>query len=391
MAAPKKIAILADFPLHCLPESQFPAPTGHYATWLPQLARGFEKAEEFELHWVTLDPLTPQPTCLKAWSQSFHVLPTWKRGRATTLFWADRRAIQRKLQEIQPDLVHGWGNENIWGWATVSSQRPHILSVQGLLGVYGELGRQHLRERLMVWIERFVLQKAQIITTESPWARERIQEKTGRNDIRLVEYGVADPFFEADYRPDPNHPFALMVGTADYRKGIDVAVKLFCRPAQQNFRLKVVGGVSPYGENWKKGSPANVEWLGRKTQREIIDLLVRARCLILPTRADVCANVVKEARVLGLPIVASPHGGHTQYIIEGKNGFIRSLSSGEDWEIAISEFFHDPTKAVSMGRFLRAEHRRILRPQETANHFLGIYEEMLKTRKRTYPGRHNLK
>ena len=377
MAAPKKIAILADFPLHCLPESQFPAPTGHYATWLPQLARGFEKAEEFELHWVTLDPLTPQPTCLKAWSQSFHVLPTWKRGRATTLFWADRRAIQRKLQEIQPDLVHGWGNENIWGWASVSSQRPHILSVQGLLGVYGELGRQHLRERLMVWIERFVLQKAQIITTESPWARERIQEKTGRNDIRLVEYGVADPFFEVELKPDLENPYAVMVGTADYRKGIDVAAQLFCRPELQEFRLKVAGGISPFGEFWKNRSPSSVEWLGRKPQNEIIDLLARARCLILPTRADVCANVVKEARVMGLPVVASPHGGHIQYVQHGQNGFICPLEEPEAWGKSLQFLFRNPTSATEMGKCRREVQRQTLRPEKTAEEFLRLYREIL--------------
>jgi glycosyltransferase involved in cell wall biosynthesis len=373
----KKVAILADFPTHLLPDSPSPTPHGHFATWLPQLATSLEKDNNFEFHWLTLDPEISKPLRLSAWSQSFHVLPTMKKGRAATLFWDDRRRIQQKLRQINPDLVPGWGNENIWGWATVSSQRPHLLSVQGLLGVYGKLGRQHFRERLMARIERFVLQKAKIITTESPWARERIQEQTGRNDIRLVEYGVADPFFEADHRPDPNHPFALMVGTADYRKGIDFAVELFSRPGLADFRLKIVGGVTPYAESYKKKSPPNIEWLGRKSQTEIISLMTGAACLILPTRADVCANVVKEARVMGLPVVASPHGGHIQYLVQGRNGWVFDLNEPEKWEQGIRALTSSNSDDAGLGKYRQAEDRALLAPQKTASEFLKIYREMV--------------
>jgi len=377
MSQRRKIAILADFPLNSLPASPFPPASGHYATWLPQLAAAFQGQNDFEFHWLTLDSSVAQETTIRAWSQNFHILPSWKRGRAATLFWADRRRIRKKLKEIQPDLVHGWGNENVWGWATVSSGRRHIFSVQGLLGVYGELGRQHLRERLMARIEKCVLQKAEIITTESPWARDRIEEQTGRKDIRLVEYGVAEPFFEADHRPDPEHPFAIMVGTADYRKGIDFAVKLFSRPGLADFRLKIVGGVTPYGESYKKISPSNIEWLGRKSQTEIIRLMTGAACLILPTRADVCANVVKEARVMGLTVVASPHGGHVQYLVQGKNGWVFSLNEADKWERAIQNLFSAAADGSGFGKYRQAEDRALLAPQKTASEFLKIYSEVL--------------
>ena len=377
MSQRRKIAILADFPLNSLPASPFPPASGHYATWLPQLAAAFQGQNDFEFHWLTLDSSVAQETTIRAWSQNFHILPSWKRGRAATLFWADRRRIRKKLKEIRPDLVHGWGNENVWGWGAVSSGRRHIFSVQGLLGVYGELGRQHFRERLMAQIEKCVLQKAEIITTESPWARDRIEERTGRKDIRLVEYGVAEPFFEADHRPDPKHPFALMVGTADYRKGIDFAVKLFSRPGLADFRLKIVGGVTPYGESYKKNSPSNIEWLGRKSQTEIIHLMTGAACLILPTRADTGPTVAKEARVMGLPVVASPHGGHVQYLVQGKNGWVFGLNEPDKWEQIIQKLLLPNTDFNRLGGYHQIDDRALLSPQTTAASFIEIYHETL--------------
>jgi len=372
----KKIAILADFPLHVLPRSPFPSPAGHYATWLPQLAEAFAGEKDFDFHWLTLDPSLSEELSIQAWSQTFHALPSWKRGRAATLFWGDRRRIRKKLRWLQPDLVHGWGNENIWGWAMMASARKNIFSIQGLLGAYGKLGLQGLRDRLMAQIEAMVLRRAMVVTAESPWTVEQVKRLYGREDVRLVEYGVPPEFFEAKHAPDCNHPYAVMIGTADFRKGIDFAVELFSRPELAHLRLKVVGGVAPFGEKWRKVSPANIEWMGRKNQSEIIRLMAGATCLVLPTRGDTGPTVAKEARVIGLPVVASPHGGHTQYVQSGENGFICSLDSPQSWEKALCQLFRTPEKTLPMGDFLKEEHRRLLRPGKTAKEFLGLYREV---------------
>lgn len=368
---------MSDFPAHVLPGLAYPAPLGHFATWLPQLAEVFENERAFEFHWILQDFAGVGSGEHRAWNQNFHLLPTWKHGRAATLFWTDRRTIGRKIQQIRPDLVHGWGNENIWGWATVAAGLPNLFSVQGLLGVYGKLGHQHLRDRLMGWIEKTVLRKAQLITTESWWAKGQIEKQTGRNDVQLVEYGVAERFFATELCPDMHHPYAVMVGTVDHRKGIDVAIRIFSNPKLRNYSLKVIGGISPFAERWKRMSPPNVQWLGRKTQEEIIGLLAQSRCLILPTRADVCANVVKEARVMGLPVVASPHGGHIQYVQNGKNGFICPLDSPQTWEESLCLLFKNPKMALAMGGFMRDEHRQLLRPEKTAKNFLALYRKAL--------------
>jgi glycosyltransferase involved in cell wall biosynthesis len=382
----KKIVVLADFPLHVLTGSPFPPPAGHYATWLPQLAEAFAEEKDFEFHWLTLDPSLPEEVSIQAWGQTFHVLPSWRRGRAATLFWADRRRIQKKQGQIGPDLVHGWGNENVWGWAAVRSGGPHIFSIQGLLGFYARLGHCPMRTRLMAILEAMVLRRAGVLTAESPWTIGHVKDLYGRNDVRMVEYGVPQEFFDAEYAPDTTNPYAVMIGTADFRKGVDFAIELFSRPALAHLRLKVIGGVTPFGEKWKKISPANVEWSGRKTQSEIIRLMAGATCLVLPTRGDTGPTVAKEARVMGLPIVASPHGGHIQYVEHEKNGFVLGLEDPEPWSRAIRYLFADLARAQSMGQVSQQRQRDLLRPSETARHFLNLYSEILQAPERKIGG-----
>lgn len=364
---------MADFPLHMIPGGAFPEPSGHYATWLYPLAVAFAENHELQIHWVTLRAGLKEETTTSAWGQFFHILPTAFRGRATSLFWADRRRIRKKLLQLQPDLVHGWGNEDVYGWATIESGRPHIFSVQGLLGIYNKLGHFAWRNYFMGLVEAMVLRRAQMITTESSWAKKKIQKMTGRSDVKLVEYGVPEIFFRYHCAPDLSQPFGLMIGTADHRKGIDLAVRLFARPELRATTLKVVGGISAFGQAWKSRATPNVEWAGRKNQHEIVKLMQRARFLLFPSRADVCANVVKEARVMGLPVVASPHGGHAQYIQNGINGFLCELDDLEKWSESILSLLKDPARSQSMGAFLQKEHRDLLKPEKTASEFALLY------------------
>ncbi|MEW6306726.1 MAG: hypothetical protein AB1705_24935, partial [Verrucomicrobiota bacterium] len=72
-----KVAMLADFPVHCLPGvGETSQPQRHYATWLPQVAQGFSRIPGFEVHWVLVSPLVKARHWVEVYGQKFHVLPT---------------------------------------------------------------------------------------------------------------------------------------------------------------------------------------------------------------------------------------------------------------------------------------------------------------------------
>ena len=97
-----RVAILADFPLHVIPEfgERF-RHQGHYATWLPQLAEAFEDCSDLDAHWVVLSARITEPLEFRWKNQTFHVLPSKPKGRASTFFAADRKAIRACLAEIK--------------------------------------------------------------------------------------------------------------------------------------------------------------------------------------------------------------------------------------------------------------------------------------------------
>ena len=377
-----RVAILADFPLHVIPEfgEKF-LPDFHFATWLPQLSEALCDYPELEVHWIVISNLLSAPRQARWNNQTFHVLPTTSTGRATTLFARDRRAIRACLREIQPQLVHGWGTEDVYALAAATSGFPNLVSMQGILSHYALKNRMIGRAYLLALLELFVLFKAQRITTESAWGRAVVLRRNPRARVDLVEYGVQKPFLEMQWNPDPRKPVAIFIGTVIPRKGLQDAVAAFRDPALAGAELWVVGDcANPWAEALRAGAPQNVKWLGRQSAMDTASLLCRSWCLVLPTRADTSPNVVKEARVIGLPVVSTPCGGQVAYVEHGENGFLVEPGDIPALARSLSKILGDLDYCKNLGAYAHEKHRKLLHPQETARNFHRLYEQLATTR-----------
>lgn len=77
--------------------------------------------------------------------------------------------------------------------------------------------------------------------------------------------------------------------------------------------------------------------------------------------------------VTALLVVASPQRGYKQHILHGQSGFICPLESTEFWEEDLLQSLLKPKVALATGKFMREEHRGLLRPEITAEVFLNLY------------------
>jgi glycosyltransferase involved in cell wall biosynthesis len=369
-----RVAILAQFPIHLLPEfAHLGEPLRHYATWLPQLSASFASATDFEFHWITLTTEVTAPQTVTFQNQTFHLLPTATRRRASTLFAQDRKAIATVLDRIAPDLVHGWGTEDVYALAAVTSGYRNLVSMAGLLSYYVLKTKMHPRDYFQAMVELFVLRKAERITVETEWGRKILRRRTSR-PIDLVEYGVRPTFFEAKWDPDPARPTALFVGSISPRKGIQDLIPAFNDDRLKNAELIVAGaGSGPWADALRSSSPPNVRWLGQVSPAEIRQELQRAWCLVLPTRCDTSPNVVKEARVIGLPIVTTSEGGQSDYIQQGKNGFLVNPGEVLNLSIRLAELLTELQNCREMGAWRHNQAREHFRPTRTAELFLQNY------------------
>ena len=369
-----RVAILANFPLHVIPSlSGGTHPSGHYATWLPPFAEASSQEDGIQRYWITLSDEITERKEVTFWNQTFIALPTSKKGRASSLFKEDRAAITETLRQINPDVVHGWGTEDVYALATVLSGYPSIVSIQGILTHYIFHARTDLRTCFQAVLELFVFYKGKTFIGESPWATAVLKRRMPRTEIKRIEYAVHPDFFDGQWQPDPHRPVALFAGSLVPRKGFQDVLKAFRSPLLKESTLWIAGS----GPLEKMiGEMPNVKLLGRLDRPRLIEALSKAWCLVIPSRGDTGPMIVKEARVVGLPVVTTSEGGQSNYIEEGRNGFF--VEPGDITRLAdrLHALLSNHEFCLQRGKDGWEQDRASFRADLMAEKFRNLYKEI---------------
>ena len=372
-----RVAMLCNFPLHTLENSPTRFLQGQHATsWLVDLPEAFSRAQGPEMHWITVSDQVDKKFTFPANGGLFHVLPTSKQGRASSFFIQDRRRIQACLQEVRPDVVHGWGTEDVYALAAVRSGRPNIVSMQGILSKIVLKSWMHPREYFQAILELYCLRKAQVITTESEWGAAVVRRRRGNKPMEVVEYGVQKTFFSTQWKPAAEKNLTIFVGSIRAGKGIQDLVEAFRDPALSGSELVVVGGVEgEWAEKLQKTAPPNIRWLGRKSAEETAQYMAKAWCLALPTRADTSPNVVKEARVIGLPVITTRNGGQASYVQDGEDGYFVECGDVKGLVQKLRIVLGSLATSEKLGKVGQQRYRDLFTADQTAKCFQSLYRK----------------
>lgn len=377
----KRIAILADFPWSFFEQGATGRGGGQACTWLAQLAEKFAKGTPYEFHWVTLDrSRTWGGGERREWGgQTFHRLAAGKLKIDLALgYLPSRIRLHKCLRGLKPDLIHCWGTERAYPAVCASLAIPSILSMQGVLT---NLQQSGILDGGWVWrsmasLEPGFIRSATVVTCESQWAIARVREVVSQVDARQVEYGVHPGFYDITRQPDQTNPYALYVGTINRGKGIDVLFEALLKVNDRNWTLKLAGD-GPLRAEYQARNIPRVQWLGIVAWERLQRELAGASCLVHPTRADSSPNVVKEARVVGLPVITTIHGGQAGYIVNGENGLIVDPLEPVGLATALERVMSNPWLAQQMGATRYELDRAYFRPANTAEGFLELYAELI--------------
>ena len=136
---------------------------------------------------------------------------------------------------------------------------------------------------------------------------ERIKRIYGR-ESEVLSAPVDTERFVASARNDGTY---LVVSALVAYKRVDLAVKAF---NQSGERLVIVG-TGPELRKLKNLARPNVEFLGWRSNAELVELYARCRAVIFPGEEDF-GIVPLEAMAAGKPVVAYAHGGALETVVE---------------------------------------------------------------------------
>ncbi len=374
-----RIAILADPILKALAGSPSGRGDGQPATWLPHFARELFLEEDLEVTWISLRKGIPK-TIRTSWERhQFIEIP----GIPITLdvligYALGARRLRRVLDEVQPDILHCWGTEGSYSAMLGYRNIPSLLSMNGVLGALK--AKQILplgwRWKLQTAWEKKWLAKADRISTESEWACEAVLRIHPNASVSVVPYGVNPSFYEIEWQPDPDDPFIFFAGTVNKGKGVDILLNAIESLPQRSWRCEIAGD-GPLRNPLEARATPGVTWLGTLDWKALQQKLSKAWCLVLPTLADSNPNVIKEARVAGLPVITTIHGGQAGYLKNDGNAMILDEINPSSLAMALQGMMAGGCEKIhKMGAYGHREDRDRFQSCHTVSGFKKIYGDL---------------
>lgn len=377
-----RVALLADSPLNSLKRGASGRLSGG-ATWLPQIARHFANRHEFEFYWISFDPSLRKPQREVYEGITYFAYPKirWQIDDLCGLL-PSKMVLGRALNGIRPDVLHAWGSERTYAAAVSRNGIPSIFSLQGLLRRCQEVGGlpRHPSWRLAAFRERRFVNSASIVTAESPWAVSGLKEYYLPRDTRMVEYGVHPSFYTVSWQPKQEDPYFVFVGSLTELKGIPTLIEAVKKCRTRDWRLYLIGE-GPL-KNWVMHQKLEqIVCVGEVGWEDLQRKLSKAWALVHPTKTDTGPMAVKEARVIGLPVITTAERGQSRYVRHGENGFIVPASDPESLATAIDQLAGDFEMVKRFGRTHHESDREYFQSAKTASSFCDLYLEL---------GRHRL-
>jgi glycosyltransferase involved in cell wall biosynthesis len=365
------------------PYKDYDNPRPHFGTAPSALLQGLAMIPEIEVHVVACIRRPVQSPEKIAPNIYFHSLVVPKIGWMKTLFQGCVRAARKKIQEIQPDIVHGQGTEADCSLSAIFSGFPNVLTLHGNLRLIAALN--HERPFSYNWmaarLEGFVLPRTNGVVCITNHTRETVKELARRTWV--LPNAVDKNFFDLQAVPDAAAPpIGLCVGTISPLKNQNAFIRAL-DPLAKEKEFKIIFAGEPvrnaYGQEFLElvRRRSWCEHVGFINREQLKARLSTASLVVLPTREDNCPMVVLEGMAAGVPVLASKVGGVPDLIEPGKTGLFCDPERPESFREGVEKILADRPWAQQLAATARAEALRRFHPQVIARQHLEIYREVL--------------
>jgi len=222
--------------------------------------------------------------------------------------------------------------------------------------------------------------KADILLVNSLYVKDSfVKNGYPDNKIRIAQLGV-NPEFNAVKKSYNIGTYVRLIFTGGFgiRKGAALIIKalLMLRSKGINYRFEVVG--STMGDLVipdEIGNNKDVIFHGHLPQNEMLPILLSGDIYIFPTYVEGCAQTVKEAMAVGLPVITTFQSGAP--IQHKENGFLIEDDNALALALAIEELVLNNELREKIGRnaseTISQDHTWLKYGQDV----LSIYKELI--------------
>jgi glycosyltransferase involved in cell wall biosynthesis len=96
----------------------------------------------------------------------------------------------------------------------------------------------------------------------------------------------------------------------------------------------------------------------------------------VPTYSDTGPTVIKEARVVGLPIITTTAAGASSYVTDSGCGYVTASGDLDALAKTLLDVCSTREHTIALGSKSLSEHRDTFHPRNTASKFVDLYQRV---------------
>jgi glycosyltransferase involved in cell wall biosynthesis len=276
-----------------------------------------------------------------------------KRGIRQVAYLLEAAYLAEHLDAKKVQHLHNHIGENsalVAMLAAMLHDIPYSLTIHGP----GEFDRP----TLLALDEK--IRRAAFVVAISEFTRSQLYRWADYKDWSKIHviHGVVGPaHLEHGPAPIPATPRLVSLGRLVEQKGqvILIQAAALLREWGHDFELVIVGDGPMRGRIeqliGQYGLRGQVRLTGHLSDEEVLQELLAARALVLPSFAEGLPGVFLEAMALGRPVISTFIAGHAELIEPGVNGWLVPAGAVEPLAGAMAgALMADPAKLEQMGR-----------------------------------------
>ena len=201
--------------------------------------------------------------------------------------------------------------------------------------------------------------------------------KTGFNKEKIIVKPNFVNFDPGERREIGN--YALFAGRLSTEKGIWTLVKALKKIDKLPLKIIGTGNLSEVLMKYSKKRSLNIEFLGQKENKEVINYIKNSTFVIVPSECyETFGQVIIESFACGVPVIASRIGAIGEIIQEGKTGLLFEAGNPDDLNKKINNLYKNIDLIKEMGKNARKEYEEKYTPKKNYEILMNIYQNVIK-------------
>lgn len=287
--------------------------------------------------------------------------------------------VSKIIKSIKPTVIDFRTSYPTYPFSSVIIKLRDTLNIPFIYTINGSHGFPVIADKSIAEFQKMLrkAERIQSVSKEYGLYLEHLSQKSCHLTVHPIDSNKIDSFdsrevLRTKFKLSPEKKYLLFVGELTTTKGVDTLLKIYVEGLSEISELVLIGD----GPLFNTVFHEKIHFLGKLDNLSVLQYMKSCDLFVFLSRSEGMPNVLKEAGLLKIPILANRVGGIPQLLGEGIRGFMIESPSDNEIINTIKYIFSNPDlakkKSLKLYSYIKEEYNLDIVCKSLYNIYINI-------------------